>query len=47
MTSDFKYFNSVILVMVSNPVEALSFPQSPRSPYEPLRLVSSYILIAD
>ena len=35
MTSDFKYFNSVISVMVSNTVEALIFPQSPRSPYEP------------
>ena len=35
MTSDFKYFNSVISVMVSNPVEVLIVPQSPRSPYEP------------
>ena len=35
MTSDFKYFNSVISVMVSNTVEALIFPQSPRSPYQP------------
>ena len=34
MTSDFKYFNSVISVMASNTVEALIFPQSPRSPYE-------------
>ena len=34
VTSDFKYFNSVISVMVSNTVEALIFPQSPRSPYE-------------
>ena len=34
MTSDFKYFNSVISVMASNTVEALLFPQSPRSPYE-------------
>ena len=32
MTSDFKYFKSVISVMVSNTVEALIFPQSPRSP---------------
>ena len=35
MTSDVKYFNSVISEMVSNTVEALIFPQSPRSPYEP------------
>ena len=35
MTSDFKYFNRVISVMVSNTVEALIFSQSPRSPYEP------------
>ena len=34
MTSDFKYFNRVISVMASNTVEALIFPQSPRSPYE-------------
>ena len=34
MTSDFKYFNSVISVMASNTVKALIFPQSPRSPYE-------------
>ena len=30
MTSDFKYFNSVISVMASNTI----FPQSPRSPYK-------------
>ena len=41
MTSDFKYFNSVISVMVSNTVEALIFSQSPTC------LVYSYILIAD
>ena len=35
MTSDFKYFNSVISVIVSHTVEALIFPQSPRSPCEP------------
>ena len=34
MTSDFKYFNSVISVKASNTVEALLFLQSPRSPYE-------------
>ena len=34
VTSNFNYFNSVIWTMVSYIVEALTFLQAPRSPYE-------------
>ena len=33
VTSDLKYFNSVVWIMVSNTVEALSFPPAPRLSY--------------
>ena len=34
VTSDYRYFNSVIWIMVSNTVEALFFPPEPRLSYE-------------